>query len=242
MIRRLPFAVSISIVLAACGAADESSGDGDAPDVAVSGLQVSPDKCPNDRPDFTAPTDAQKADAVTAHADVDPNGMIPKNLLADALGFLDVNKDKFDNQRYMAIVDFSKPSSKKRFFVVNLETGAVEAHQVAHGSGSDPGHTGTPTRFSNVNNSFMSSLGYYRTMGVYDGKHPHSLQISGLSATNDQVCRRSVIVHSAAYVHDNGQLAGTSEGCFALDPNVSNGVVDKLKSGGLIFAGRSAVD
>ena len=63
---------------------------------------------------------------------------------------------------------------------------------------------------------------------------------SGLSATNDQVCRRSVIVHPAAYVHDNGQIAGMSEGCFALDPNVSVAVTDKLKLGALILSGRSA--
>lgn len=242
MLRRLPLPVLISLILAACSAADQGGGDGDTPDVAISGLQISPDKCPNDRPDFVEPTDEQKTAAVTAHSGVDPNGVVPANLLADALGFLDVNKDKFDNQRFMAVVDFSKPNSKKRFFLVNLETGAVEAHQVAHGSGSDPGHTGTPTRFSNVQNSFMSSLGYFRTMDLYDGKHPHSLQISGLSATNDQVCRRSVIVHPAAYVHDNGQPAGMSEGCFALDPSVEVAVTNKLKLGALIFSGRSAVN
>ncbi len=242
MLRRLPLPIAISLVLVACSASDEGGSDGDSPDVAISGLQVSPDKCPSDRPGFTEPTDAQKAAAVTAHVGVDPNGIIPKNLLADALGFLDVNTDKFDNQRYMAVVDFSKSNSKKRFFLVNLETGAVEAHQVAHGTGSDPGHTGTPTRFGNVNNSFMSSLGYYRTMDTYDGKHPHSLQLSGLSTTNDQVCRRSIIVHPASYVRDNGQATGMSEGCFALDPSQSVAVVDKLKHGGLIFAGRSAVN
>ena len=237
--RRTLLPVVASFVLVACGAADQGGGDGDSPDVAVSGLQVSPDKCPNDGPDFTAPTEEEKAAAVKAHADVDPGGLIAPDLLASALGFLDVNKDKLANQRYMAVVDFSKPSSKKRFFLVNLETGAVETHQVAHGSGSDPGHTGTPTRFGNVNNSNMSSLGFYRTMDIYDGKHPHSLQLSGLSTTNDQVCRRSVIVHPATYVHDSGQLAGMSEGCLALDPNVSVSVVDRLKHGGLIYTGRA---
>lgn len=242
MLRRFPLPIAISLVMAACSAADEGGGDGDSPDVATSGLQVPLDRCPSDRPDFAEPTAEQKAAAVTAHADIDPTGVVPKNLLADALAFLDVNKGKLDNQRYIAVVDFSKASSKPRFFLVNLQTGAVEGHQVAHGSGSDPGHTGTPTRFSNVNNSFMSSLGYYRTMDTYNGKHPHSLQLSGLSVTNDQVCRRSVIVHPATYVHDNGHAAGMSEGCFALDPSVSVAVVDKLAHGGLIFAGRSAVD
>lgn len=239
MLRRLFLPLLGSLLLIACGASDDGSSDGDEPDVAISGLQVSPSSCPNDRARFQEPTDAEKSDALTAHPDVDPNGLVPKDLLASALGFFDVNKDKLDNHKYLGVVDFGKASSKKRFFVVNLDTGAVEAHQVAHGRGSDPGRTGTPTRFSNVNNSFMSSLGYYLTMDTYDGKHPHSLQLSGLSSTNDLVCKRSVIVHPAAYVHDNGQAAGMSEGCMALDPSVSVSVVDRLKHGGLIYAGRA---
>src|SRR4051812_36133928 len=47
-----------------------------------------------------------------------------------------------------AIVAFSKPSNEERFFVVDLASGDVEAHRVAHGRGSDPDHSGFVERFS----------------------------------------------------------------------------------------------
>jgi hypothetical protein len=226
--------------LAACAAnTDDGSSDGDGSDVAVSGLQVPPDQCPNDVDSFRLPTDQEKQDAVANHDTVDPDGIVPKDLLADALGFFDVNMDQFQNTNFITVVDFSKPSSKKRFFLIDMNSGAVEAHQVAHGSGSDPNNTGMAKIFGNKENSNMSSLGFFRTMDIYDGNHPHSLQIEGLSATDDQVCERHVIIHEAAYVHDDGSKTGRSNGCFALSQAVAHRIADQLVHGSMLYAGRS---
>jgi hypothetical protein len=237
--RKLLHSLLMAAPLAACGVATETSTDGDGTDVAVSGLQVQPDSCPEDVGKFREATADEKDAAMSAHPGLDPEGVVPADLLASAVGFFDVNKDQIQNQSYVTIVDFSKSSSKSRFFMVNMDTGAVEPHQVAHGSGSDPNRTGTATIFSNKANSYQSSLGYFRTMDTYDGTHVHSLQIEGLSTTDDQVCQRHIIVHEAAYVHDNGQKTGWSEGCFALQSTISNAVVDKIKHGSIIYAGRS---
>ncbi|HVU28851.1 MAG TPA: murein L,D-transpeptidase catalytic domain family protein, partial [Sphingomicrobium sp.] len=42
----------------------------------------------------------------------------------------------------IGIVDFSKPSSEPRFHIVDLASGSVDSHLVAHGRGSDPSHSG----------------------------------------------------------------------------------------------------
>jgi hypothetical protein len=221
------------------GCSADASGDDENSDTATSGLQVPPDQCPKDVANFQIPTDDDKTNAVANHDTVDPTGMVPKDLLANALGFFDVNHDQFQNTDYIVVVDFSKPSSKKRFWLIDMNSGAVEAHQVAHGSGSDPNNTGMAHFFSNTPNSNMSSLGFFRTMGIYDGNHPHSLQIEGVSSTDDQVCERHVIIHEATYVHDDGNTTGRSNGCFALSQAVAHRIADQLKGGAMLYAGRS---
>ena len=56
---------------------------------------------------------------------------------------------------------------------------------------SDPENDGTPRRFSNVEGSLQSSLGYYVTAETYEGKWGYSLRLDGLSATNSQVRKRA---------------------------------------------------
>ena len=79
--------------------------------------------------------------AATAPAGIDPQ------LFARAKAALDSHK--IGPRDSIGIVDFSQPSSDPRFFVVDLASGAVESHRVAHGRGSDPDHSGFVERFSN---------------------------------------------------------------------------------------------
>src|SRR5437763_16854276 len=71
----------------------------------------------------------------------------------------------------IAIADFSKPSSEPRFHLVDLASGQVESHRVAHGRGSDPAHSGYLERFSNDFGSYATSNGTYTTGDYYDGKY-----------------------------------------------------------------------
>jgi hypothetical protein len=59
----------------------------------------------------------------------------------------------------IGIVDFSQPSADPRFFVVDLASGQVDSHRVAHGRGSDPDHSGFVERFSNDFGSNATSHG-----------------------------------------------------------------------------------
>jgi len=120
-----------------------------------------------------------------------------------------------------------------------MKSGAVQAVHVAHGSGSDPRNTGRATVFSNEDGSNCSSLGYYLTAETYDGKHGYSCRMDGLSTTNSNVRERAVVIHGADYVHDSDVKQGRSWGCFALAMTMRTSVIDRLKGGSLIYAGRS---
>lgn len=178
--------------------------------------------------------DEQRVFARYAH--LDPARVIPDNLLFDTVAMFDANVARLENKGHVAIVDFAKPSGKKRFYDVDMESGAVVAHAVAHGSGSESGN-GYATRFSDTNNSHMSSLGFVVTGSTFEGTHGRSLLLFGLSPTNAHTRARDIIIHSAAYVSESSPRQGNSWGCFALDARVKDQVVTHLVSGALLYAG-----
>ena len=183
----------------------------------------------------------QEAKVLEAYQHVDPNHMVPTDLLKKAIMYFDANKPRFKNQAYIAICDFAKHSRLKRFYVVDMQTGAVKAYAVAHGRGSDLNDDGIATRFSNSDGSGASSIGYYRTDTTYFGKHGISLRIDGLSSTNSNVRSRTIVIHGAtysepAYIAGVGR-AGRSLGCFAVADSLKTEVVSRLKGGALLFAG-----
>lgn len=220
---------------AACVPGCAASDQADDEDVTVEGEESSGSALSS--ADYPVPnlSDDEKA-AIVARYHVDPDGVVPKAMLTDALAFLDANKDKVRNKNFLTVVDFSKHSGKDRLFVVNLTSGAVQAHVVAHGSGSDPGNTGYATKFSNVNNSNESSLGYYVTGETYNGKHGNSLRLDGVSPTNSNARARAVVMHGADYVSEGRSRQGRSWGCLALPTPDKDAVIAKLKGGSVIYA------
>ena len=223
------FALTIACA-AGCTASSEASDE----DVTVEGEESSGSAL--SAADYPVPNlSADEKAAIVARYHVDPDGVVPKAMLTDALAFVDANKDKIHNKSF-TVVDFSKHSGEDRLFVVNLTSGAVQSHVVAHGSGSDPGNTGYATRFSNVDKSNESSLGYYLTGETYNGKHGGSLRLDGLSPSNSHVRMRAIVVHGADYVSEGRSRQGRSWGCFALPPSDKEAVIAKLKGGSVIYA------
>lgn len=178
---------------------------------------------------------------VSKYGHLDPAGVVPSDLLTQALAFFDANQGKIKNQAYVTVVDFSKHSGKKRFFVINMASGVVEQHVTAHGSGSDSDNDGLAEKFSNASGSNASSIGYYLTAEVYDGKWGRSMRLDGLSPTNSAARSRAVVFHGADYVLETSAKQGRSWGCFVLPLNRKDAVIDKLRDGSLIFAGVSRV-
>ena len=140
----------------------------------------------------------------------------------------------------IGIVDFSRPSSSPRFFVVDMASGQRMAHLVAHGRGSDPAHTGWVQRFSNAPGSFASSGGAYVTCNAYNGAHGRSMRLEGLDSVNSNVEARAIVVHAAWYVNSEMAratgLIGRSEGCFAMTNSSRDAVMALLGAGRMIYA------
>jgi hypothetical protein len=167
---------------------------------------------------------------------------VPADLKQKALDYFHSNSGKFDNKRYIGIVDFAAHSSKDRFWILDLQTGSAHAIHVAHGAGSDPDNDGYATKFSNVANSRASSLGFYLTGALYTGKHGRSMRLHGLSSTNSNALSRAVVLHDSDYVREGAYKAGRSFGCLAVSNSEIANVLASLRGGALIYAGISNSD
>src|SRR3990167_3195612 len=191
-------------------------------------------------------TKAQNAELQAPMSSYKFNSIVKQGVSSQALGLAlkayewADKKGELTNKRYLTIVDFSLPSTSKRMNVIDLQSGKIVFNElVTQGKGSGSGKMAT--NFSNVNNSHASVLGAIVTENTYYGKHGYSLRLNGLEENlNSNVKGRAIVVHSANYAtatfaRTNGRL-GTSWGCFALSPDVSKEVIEKIKGGSLIFS------
>jgi hypothetical protein len=170
---------------------------------------------------------------------LDPKHEVPTDLLETAVTYFDQNLGKFPNRNYITVIDFSLRSDVQRFFVIDMASGAVEKYRTTHGIGSDKNNDGYAERFGNVVNSGMSSLGFIRTAEVYWGKFKRSVRLDGLSKTNSKVRARAIVLHGWDNAHEKPVLQGLSWGCPALDWDVKDGIIDKVKEGSLMYIGTS---
>lgn len=146
---------------------------------------------------------------------------------------------KLNPQNLITIIDFTKPSTQKRFYIIDLETKKVLYHTyVSHGKNSGENEVSS---FSNVVHSNQSSLGFYLTAETYVGSKGYSLKLDGLErGYNDNMRERAVVMHQADYVSEYwikkyGRL-GRSQGCPALPVDLSKEIIDVIKNHTLIFA------
>lgn len=138
----------------------------------------------------------------------------------------------------LTLIDFSLSSNTKRLWVIDLVTGDVLFHSlVAHGRNTGDEFAST---FSNAAESYKSSLGFYATGEIYNGKHGMSLKLDGLEkGVNDQARARGVVMHAADYVSDsfikNNHRLGRSQGCPAVPVALSKEIIDAIKDKSCFF-------
>jgi hypothetical protein len=173
---------------------------------------------------------------------LDPNGLIRKGLLEDALVALERHGGRITKRDRIYLVDFRRHSSQPRLCSLDLKSGRVTTYRTAHGSGSDPARTGYARRFSNTPESKASSLGAYVTAGQSAGaRDGANVLLDGLDSTNSNARERAIIVHAAAYCEPSylaGQgMLGRSNGCFALSHADLTVLRPAMDEGRLIYAG-----
>lgn len=142
------------------------------------------------------------------------------------------------NGDFLTIIDFSKPSTEKRFYVLDMKRKRVfyETY-VSHGV-----NTGNlnATKFSNRINSRKSSLGFFLTNETYFGSNGYSLRLDGLEpGINSNARKRAIVIHGADYanpdfIEKTGRL-GRSWGCPALPLELNKEIIDTIKNGTVIF-------
>jgi len=150
-----------------------------------------------------------------------------------------LNKTNVISQKnILSIVDFSKPSTQKRLFIIDVSSGKVLFNTwVAHGRNSGNEFA---NHFSNLPESHQSSLGFYSTMNTYMGAHGYSLRLKGCeNGINEKAFERAIVIHGADYVSDRfinsrGAL-GRSYGCPAIPNELSKKIIDVIKNGSCLF-------
>lgn len=158
-------------------------------------------------------------------------------------GFYNLKKTgQLSQKSILTIVDFDQLSTQKRLYIIDLDKREILLNTwVAHGqrSGKDEA-----VNFSNQNDSYTSSLGFYVTGEVYMGMHGKSLKLDGMDdGFNNNARMRSIVVHGAAYVSPGtinalGRL-GRSQGCPAVAPELANEVINTIEDKTVLFINKS---
>lgn len=145
-----------------------------------------------------------------------------------ALQWYEAKKSSLWNTRYLTIVDYSKPNTENRFFVIDMNTNTV-VHAVPVGHGKKSWGT-YATSFSNEEGSNQSSLWFFTTPQKITKAHSKKwrwLLMKGLENSNDKATNRGIYIHP-------GSVKG-SEGCFTL-PKDSDEILQKLQWESLLFS------
>jgi hypothetical protein len=147
-----------------------------------------------------------------------------------------------EDKSILSIADFDQNSTKKRLWIIDLVKKELLLNTwVAHGqnSGAD-----IASKFSNVNNSFQSSVGFYVTGEIYTGQHGRSLRLDGMDeGYNSNARQRAIVVHGADYVSQGtinalGRL-GRSQGCPAVASALAGTVINTIGGKTVLFINSS---
>nr|WP_315150572.1 murein L,D-transpeptidase catalytic domain family protein [uncultured Flavobacterium sp.] len=160
-------------------------------------------------------------------------------------GFYSLQEKGIVKSNILTLVDFSLSSNVKRLWIIDLSTNMVLLQTlVAHGRNTGEEFA---NNFSNTPESFKSSLGFYVTGEVYNGKHGVSLKLDGLEkGLNDNARNRAVVLHGADYVSEsfikNHKRLGRSQGCPAVPVKLVSEIITMIKGQSCLYIYHSSID
>ncbi len=183
---------------------------------------------------FKTPISLDAIDAIYVESDL--ASVLDKEVFRMAMtGYSRISPPK---DSLITIIDFSLPSTEKRFYVIDLAEKKLR-FQTYTSHGTKTGET-MAVAFSNIEGSHQSSLGFYLTAETYEGKHGNSLKLDGLEKDfNSRARERYIVIHSADYatedfIREHGRL-GRSFGCPALPPDIAQDIIAYIKEGSVLF-------
>ena len=151
------------------------------------------------------------------------------------LGYVQISHK---NPGVLIIIDYTKPSNEERFYVLDLnKKKLVYSTRVAHSKNSG---LEIPLEFSDDPNSYQSSLGFFVTLGEYNGAYGSSLRLKGLEENiNANAEDRAIVIHGGDIVEDEYikkfGFAGRSLGCPVLPNSLTREIIDFIKHGRVLF-------
>lgn len=153
-------------------------------------------------------------------------------------GFYDLKEKGKIKRDILTLIDFSLSSNTKRLWIIDLASNTVLCNSlVAHGRNTGDEFAKS---FSNQPESYKSSLGFYATGEVYQGKHGLSLKLDGLEkGVNDRARERAVVIHGADYVAESfikqNKRLGRSLGCPAIPVGMTKEIINTIKDKSCLF-------
>lgn len=143
-----------------------------------------------------------------------------------------------ETSKLLTVCDFTLSSNQKRMWVINVETGEILFNNlVAHGKNTGEEFA---QNFSNTENSYQSSLGFYITDATYEGENGYSLRLVGMdSGYNDAAEKRAIVMHGADYVSESfakeHQRIGRSWGCPSVARELAVPIINTIKGRNVLF-------
>jgi hypothetical protein len=179
-------------------------------------------------------------DVLALHQELGDTSLKPEVLEYALRGYYNLlDKGMLDNPRMLTVIDFGLPSSCERMWVIDMQRKCVAWRRlVSHGMNSG---ALMATRFSNVQGSHQSSIGFYITADTFsDKKLDLCMRLKGIERTNSNAWMRGIIVHKAWYAEpeflkQNGNVLGRSHGCPALPEEDYDAIVSRISGGSCFF-------
>ncbi|NQZ01593.1 MAG: murein L,D-transpeptidase catalytic domain family protein [Bdellovibrionales bacterium] len=178
---------------------------------------------------------------------------VPAVAFENALGFYQNNRSSIRNARYMTVLDMTQSGTRKRKFLIDLETGSVTSYFAAHGEGSGEGYnnfsSGRVSLFSDEfengqSNTSSTPRGFHITGGrSYPdrwGSTAAMILHGQEEGINDASCSRGIFIHRASYISSqntrNGRgNPGRSWGCPAMHPGEQAEFINKVRDGSVYY-------
>ena len=176
---------------------------------------------------------------IYSHMELEKEGLSEKAFEYAWRGYHNlVKRGSIRNTSILSICDFSQSSCARRMYVLDLQhQKLLYQTYVAHGQNSGSEYAES---FSNEQDSYKSSLGFYVTQKIYYGRNGLSLHLNGVDkGYNDKAMKRNIVLHGSTYVGDqylqNFGTLGTSLGCPAIPAAISGRIIRKVRNGSCFF-------
>ncbi len=146
-----------------------------------------------------------------------------------------IKANSFTNGNF-GIIDWRSHSAKPRFYFFDSESGFAGTTLVSHGIRSGRAYA---NEFSDGLDSNMSPTGFLLGAEAYIGKNGYSMRIDGMEKKNRNTRARNIRLHPSNYATDEhvsvNKMLGRSDGCLAVQPELSKQIIELLKDGGVIY-------